>query len=460
MKLAENPFLHKIPMGRGYIAFYNSLNMELAFLKSNFIEKTKDGEKYIPFDADSLRVLSLMRKMDLLIPDDSDGYETYKSYLAALDNPSINILYLLLTDACNLRCKYCYFLANIDEKHKHSLMGIDVAKNAIDMFARSVRKSVKEGYDDQQIVIYGGEPTLNKETLIFALEYIQQEKEAGVLPDNVSVTINTNGINLDSKILACAKKTGAAVAISVDGPPQVHNKLRVYPNGKPTLSDVVEKYKLAKSEGVKTGLCCTVDEHNLGKLPDVLKWMSDELDVKGMGFNILLENKREQTDEEYKSYSEQTAKELLECFRIARKKGIYEDRIMRRVKNFVEKTPVFSDCGGCGLQVVVAPDGQTGVCQAFYGNRKYFVSEPLESFEPEKHEYWKEWRKRSPFTMKQCEGCIAFGNCGGGCPYNAHKRKGSIWELDERFCVHAKQTVKFLIKDLWQKEYEPKEEKA
>jgi uncharacterized protein len=246
-------------------------------------------------------------------------------------------------------------------------MSKDVAKHAVDMFVRSVEKSVADGYKDQQIVIYGGEPTLNKDTLVFALNYIVRVKKEKKLPDSVGVTINTNGIKLDEDIIESAKKAGATIAISIDGPPQVHDKLRVYPDGKPTLKNVIEKYQLAKSMGAKTGLCCTVDNHNLGRLTSVLGWLSDELDVKGMGFNILLENKRNLSDEEYDNYSRETAEELIECFKLARSKGIYEDRIMRRVKNFVEKTPVYSDCGGCGLQVVVAPNGDIGVCQAFLG---------------------------------------------------------------------------------------------
>jgi hypothetical protein len=35
-----------------------------------------------------------------------------------------------------------------------------------------------------------------------------------------------------------------------------------------------------------------------------------------------------------------------------------------------------------------------------------------------------------------------------GCPFSAEVRSGSIWNLDEIFCVHAKKMVQFLIKDL------------
>ena len=454
MKYVEGPFLHKIPLGRGYTAFYNSLSMGLVFAQDNVINRCIVPGGYQIVDKDTKSLIDSMSKLELLIEEGTDGMNTYRSYLNALNKPSINILYLLLTDTCNLRCKYCYFLANIEDNHKYSLMSQEVAKNSLEMFARNVKKSLADGYKDQQIVIYGGEPTLNKDTLIFVLNYIVHLKKNKELPDTVGTTINTNGIKLDTEVIEATKRAGATIAISIDGPSDIHDKLRVYPDGRATLSDVTAKYKMAKELGAKTGLCCTVDDHNLGRLPSVLSWLSDELDVKGMGFNILLENKKDLTSEEYSNYSEETAKELIECFKLARAKGIYEDRIMRRVKNFVKKTPVYSDCGGCGLQAVVAPDGDVGVCQAFCGTKQYFISADLTSFEPDQHEFWKEWRKRSPLNMDQCKECVALGNCGGGCPYSAYERKGSIWELDERFCVHAKQTVEFLINDLWQSKYE------
>ena len=121
------------------------------------------------------------------------------------------------------------------------------------------------------------------------------------------------------------------------------------------------------------------------------------------------------------------------------------------------KTPVVSDCGGCGLQIVVSPDGKIGVCQAFCGEKNFFVTESFETFNPESHPFWKQWRHRSPLTNETCKSCIALGNCGGGCPYNAYRTKGTIAALDERFCIHARETTYFLIRDLWKRQMQKKE---
>lgn len=60
-----------------------------------------------------------------------------------------------------------------------------------------------------------------------------------------------------------------------------------------------------------------------------------------------------------------------------------------------------------------------------------------------------EWNLRTPLRMSQCLNCMALGVCGGGCALNAKANGGSIWDLNERFCIHSKKTLEFLIWDLF-----------
>lgn len=450
MELKASPFLHIIRLDDSNVAFYSSLSLEVAFIKSGFVEKSRRGGIFRANDGETEGALNSLKELGFLIETNSDGLDLFRSYSRALEKPAINILYLLLTDACNIRCHYCYFLTNMPKDYRFSVMKKETAKAAIDMFARCVEKSIAECHTDQQIVIYGGEPTLNKPVLIAALQYIDLLKEIGGLPETVSVTVNSNGTLLDEETLNQCKKSNAVVAISIDGPKEVHNTMRVYPSGRGTFDEVMRSYRLAQHIGVKIGICVTIDQHNLNRMDEIVEWIGGELGAKGMGFNILIENSS--ASKEGSNYAEIVARNLIQSFRVARRRGIYEDRMMRRVKNFIDKTPVLSDCGGCGLQVVVSPDGKIGVCQAFCGQKEFFVSEPLETFEPESHPFWKQWRRRSPFSHKVCRSCIAFGNCGGGCPYNAYRISGDINALDERFCAHAKTATEFLIRDLWEQQ--------
>jgi len=124
---------------------------------------------------------------------------------------------------------------------------------------------------------------------------------------------------------------------------------------------------------------------------------------------------------------------------------------MRKVNSFSSQKIHPYDCAASGSrQIVIAPDGQVGICHGYIGSRKHFVGTVFDNdLIVEDTLTYKDWKKRSPITMKQCQSCVALGTCGGGCPCDAEISKGSIWELDERFCVHAKMTIDWIIKDLW-----------
>lgn len=64
-----------------------------------------------------------------------------------------------------------------------------------------------------------------------------------------------------------------------------------------------------------------------------------------------------------------------------------------------------------------------------------------------------EWSQLTPINKDECMDCAALGIYqGGGCPINAlhMKNTNTIHSLDERFCIHSKKTLDFLIrKDLY-----------
>lgn len=136
---------------------------------------------------------------------------------------------------------------------------------ALDLFTRCVKRSVAKGHLEQHIVIYGGEPTLNKKVFLEVLRYIDVLKEKELLPKTVLVTVNTNSILLGEEILTQCKTTEVVVAISIDGPKEIHDQMRVYSSGKGTFDEVVHSYRLAQQSGVKTGVCVTIDRRFVGK---------------------------------------------------------------------------------------------------------------------------------------------------------------------------------------------------
>ena len=136
-----------------------------------------------------------------------------------------------------------------------------------------------------------------------------------------------------------------------------------------------------------------------------------------------------------------------------RKRGIYEDRMMRKLKAFSKAQVYFSDCAATsGGQIVIAPDGQVGICHGCLHDKRYFVSNVNdEVFDCTKDPNFIEWSQLTPVNHEECLSCPALGICGGGCPINAmnSKKGNTIHSIDTRFCAHAKKTLDFLIHDLY-----------
>lgn len=120
-------------------------------------------------------------------------------------------LTLHLTDACNLRCKYCYVR---QDTHR---MTLDTAKAAVNMAA--------DDPGHHGIIFFGGEPLLRRQLIYDTVQYA----ESLGLPGKFHYKITTNGTLLDDEFLAFSKRYQVFIALSHDGTAQ--DVCRVYPDG-------------------------------------------------------------------------------------------------------------------------------------------------------------------------------------------------------------------------------------
>lgn len=404
------------------------LSCEALDSENNVMSCLRDKRFIIPLGTDESQCVELMRK-------------------SILQHPCIDTLYLLLTDSCNFACKYCFFEGSYDNPvHKTANMTKDLALDSIRKFAGYFKEACQ--YTDfkpneSSIVFYGGEPLINADTFFAAVEEAAALKKSGDLSQNLVMNINTNGSLVDDKIASFCAKHNIEVDISLDGYQSIHDACRVW-RGKDsgTFEDVMRGITILKNAGAKICISCTVTETNVEKLPDIFNWFVDAAGIKNIGFNPLLNSRQYKIKDS--GYSKKVTDAMIECFKIARKIGAHEARTMRKVSAFVDGTIYDRDCCGCGKQIVVLPSGKVGVCHAYSGTGKFFI-DPDGGFNPYEHPFWKEWSKRSPFNMSQCGYCEALTICGGGCPHNADLNNGSIWEVDASFCIHAKETLQWLI---------------
>lgn len=440
MQSKISSFAHLIKSDAQETALFNALWLRVIIVESRFVpflealiagDCLEEASERFASIVDLPQLVSAMHE-EMFFDIEADQ-KKLREIKEAIDQLPIRVMYLITSLECNLACTYCYLSSSLNPQNEPKLMSKETARMAIDIFAQEVQKG---GPAKPKIIFYGGEPTLNWPVIAYTVGYAKQ-----LLPE-CEFTLVTNGTQIDNEKARFIVENNIAAAISIDGPAELHNSVRVDRGGGPTFGRALSGFRRIQEHGGTPGLSCTITPANVETLPKTISWLHQALGLSTLGFNIMLceDNKANE------SFIEKASEMLVECFKYTRENGIYEDRMMRRVNSLADGTVAFNDCAGCGQQLVVTPNNEVGVCQGFMNTGDNFV--PLtESFDSDQH-LWTTWRKRSPFNMDECLGCVALGMCGGGCPYRSYLHKNDIMKVDSHHCIHAKTALRFMIADL------------
>ena len=182
----------------------------------------------------------------------------------------------------------------------------------------------------------------------------------------------TNGLLLDDKKITKLKELGVGVAISVDGFTEQENAMRVDQGGKTVFHKVLEKIARCQALGLNITLSVTLSEETIKNRENIIRLLR-QYNIGALGFNIMMSSDTFALPD---SYSDAAAHYIIDEFVQLRELGIYEDRIMRKLDAFSKAKVYFSDCAATsGGQIVIAPDGQVGICHGCLQDKKYFVSD-------------------------------------------------------------------------------------
>ena len=142
-----------------------------------------------------------------------------------------------VTESCNLACTYCY------ERHKSNRrMSFETGKSIIDHLLNG---QIFRMESTAAIVLefIGGEPLLEIELIDRLVEYFKREsfRLRSPLFYNYRISITTNGILFQNeKVQQFIKKNKEhlSITISIDGNQELHDRCRVFPDGRKSYSIV------------------------------------------------------------------------------------------------------------------------------------------------------------------------------------------------------------------------------
>jgi len=181
----------------------------------HFLEGTlkKDAPLYRKLKEDGFVKL---KKAD--IPRQAAQYLALNASLS--QGPSLFIF--VLTLRCNHRCLYCQVIPE-----KKGADGFDmtkeIAKKSVDIMFKSPSPLVR-------IEFQGGEPLLNWPVLQYVVKYAKTVNKTA--KKGMEISLVTNLTLMDEEKLSYLLKENVSMSFSLDGPEYVHDKNRIYLDGK------------------------------------------------------------------------------------------------------------------------------------------------------------------------------------------------------------------------------------
>ena len=143
--------------------------------------------------------------------------------------------------ACNMACKYCYYLGN--DLSKRQPMSYETLELVIKEYFAA------DDSDTYSFIWHGGEPTLR------GLEFFKKavELQKKYLPEgkNCWNNLQTNGLSLNEEWCAFLKKESFDVGLSIDGTKLIHDTYRKDASGKDTYDRIKENIQLLKRYGIQ-----------------------------------------------------------------------------------------------------------------------------------------------------------------------------------------------------------------
>jgi uncharacterized protein len=173
--------------------------------------------------------------------------------------PELLTAWLHVTNACNLRCTYCY--VNKDNAAMDEATGLAAVEAVF-------RTAQQHGFKAVKLKYAGGEATLNFKLVQTLHRHAQQlSRQSGL---TLEAVLLSNGVSLTPTMLTFLRAEGVRLMISLDSVDAGHDNQRVFANGQGSLALVLKGVERAVAHGVQPHLSVTVTAITAAGLPEVV----------------------------------------------------------------------------------------------------------------------------------------------------------------------------------------------
>jgi len=170
---------------------------------------------------------------------------------------------------CNLACVYCYYLTK-----SRLYPGAESFRMAGDILEAYIRQHIEAApHPEIAFSWHGGEPTILG--LNFFRQIVAVQNTYRRPGDRIRNGIQTNGILLNEEWGLFLAEEDFAVGLSLDGPPELHDRHRVTPTGRPTHRRVMRGYEILRRHRIACDILCVVNADNVRYPAEVYGFFKD-----------------------------------------------------------------------------------------------------------------------------------------------------------------------------------------
>lgn len=369
-----------------------------------------------------------------------EANEDYDSAKAKAVN-RVTGLQLEMVHGCNLACSYCAvgqgnFNTPASVPLKHKVISLDTIKQSLNWAMENF-----EGTEFLEILYYGGEPLLFPEIVGSSANYISAFcMERGI---KVGFKIVTNGTILNPHVLDIIDRHSMSVQLSVDGPPEIHDAIRIYPSGKGSFHKIKQGFdEMIKRKNIKPHVLAVYkpgDRSIVELVNEMERWFP------GVPVIIRLETPQCSSSKTNSLSKEEYERDLADKMAYQYKIAAHEiiDRLekggfLSDIQNLLhifqssfgstrKHTFSHASCSVGDRLISVGPNGQVNPCHGYpmTNNRKLGQFSNTSSALDTRH--LDEISAQTPVDLREpCSKCFARYHCGGYCSVVSENRTGSI----------------------------------
>jgi uncharacterized protein len=349
------------------------------------------------------------------------------------ENFPLQSMVMNLTNQCNLSCTYCYEFGEdkvATPEGKKKFMDLETAQQSVDfLMAQSGERQAVH------ITFFGGETLMNFPLLKQVVGYAEQKaKEQG---RSIDFSLTTNATLLTPQIIEFLSEHRIGVTVSMDGPKEMHDKLRVFSNGKGSYDMIVPRVKaLIQGHRTRPIVARVTLTSDVTDVVAIYRHLKDELGFHEIGFAPVttaptrLYSIGEKGMHTVLSQFHKLADEYLEFALRGEQHGFtnVSDTIAELYQGVNKSHP----CGaGLGL-IGVGPSGDIAPCHRFVDSDTHALGHISTGIDKEKKD---DFLNRGHVNTKyDCHSCWARPVCAGGCHHEAYVRYGDTGHPNLHYC--------------------------